>query len=87
MLLTNEGALRIRNAEYRDDPKPVSESCGCYTCKNYSRAYLRHLYFARELLAYRLNTIHNLYFMMDFMRRLRASLEQGRFSEFAESIG
>ena len=83
-LLTNEGALRIRNAEYKDDPRPVSESCGCYTCQNYSRAYLRHLYYTREILGSRLNTIHNLYFILDFMRRLRRAIEEERFKEFAQ---
>jgi len=82
-LLTNEGPLRIRNAEFRDDPRPVSESCDCYSCRHYSRAYLRHLYYAKELLAYRLNTIHNLHFMLGFMARLRRSIEEGRFTDFA----
>ncbi|MBN1902284.1 tRNA guanosine(34) transglycosylase Tgt [Candidatus Sumerlaeota bacterium] len=84
-LLTNEGTIRIRNAEYRNDPNPVSETCGCYTCRNYSRAYLRHLYYAKEILSSHLNTIHNLYFMCDFMRGLRRAIEEDRFREFAIS--
>ncbi|HPB30458.1 MAG TPA: tRNA guanosine(34) transglycosylase Tgt [Candidatus Sumerlaeota bacterium] len=82
-LLTDEGPMRIRNACYRDDPRPVSESCACYACRNFSRAYLRHLYYAKEILSSRLNTIHNLHFMLDFMRRLREAIEQDRFMEFA----
>lgn len=81
-LLTNEGTIRIRNAEFRNDPGPVSETCDCYTCKNYSRAYLRHLYFAKEILSSHLNTIHNLHFMSDFMKRLRRAIEEDRFPEF-----
>ena len=81
-LLSNEGVLKIRNAAYRDDPRPVSESCSCYTCQNYSRAYLRHLYYAKEILGARLNTIHNLYFMCDFMKRLRSAIERDEFGEF-----
>jgi len=86
-LLTNEGILRIRNAEYRNDPSPASESCGCYTCRNFSRAYLRHLYYAKEILSSHLNTIHNLFFMFDFMRRLRKAIEEDRFQEFASDVG
>jgi queuine tRNA-ribosyltransferase len=82
-LLTNEGTLRIRNAEYRNDSRPASGTCGCYTCLHYSRAYLRHLYFAKEILSSHLNTIHNLYFMCDFMLRLRRAIEEDGFQEFA----
>jgi len=85
-LLTNEGILRIRNAEYRNDPNPASGSCGCYTCRHYSRAYLRHLYYAKEILSSHLNTIHNLFFMFDFMRRLRKAIEEDRFGEFASDV-
>ncbi|OQB22618.1 MAG: Queuine tRNA-ribosyltransferase [candidate division BRC1 bacterium ADurb.Bin183] len=81
-LLTNEGVLKIRNAEFRDDPRPISETCGCYTCRHYSRAYLRHLYYAKEILSSRLNTIHNIYFMNDFMRRLRQAIDDDKFDEF-----
>jgi queuine tRNA-ribosyltransferase len=86
-LLTNEGTLRIRNAEYRSDPRPVSKTCNCYTCRNYSRAYLRHLYFAKEILSSHLNTIHNLFFMCNFMRRLRRAIEKDIFTEFALHCG
>ncbi|MCZ7654525.1 MAG: tRNA-guanine transglycosylase [Rhodocyclaceae bacterium] len=70
-LFTEDGALRIRNASYRDDPRPIEEGCGCYTCRHYSRAYLRHLDACGEILGTRLNTIHNLHFYLGLMRRLR----------------
>jgi queuine tRNA-ribosyltransferase len=85
-LLTREGVLKIRNAGFRDDPRPVSETCVCYTCRHFSRAYLRHLYYAREILGSRLNTIHNLYFMCDFMSRLRLAIEEGHFAAFARDV-
>jgi queuine tRNA-ribosyltransferase len=85
-LLTREGVLKIRNAEFRDDPRPVSETCACYTCRHFSRAYLRHLYYAKEILGSRLNTIHNLYFMCDFMSQLRLAIEEGRFAAFARDV-
>ncbi len=85
-LLTNEGMLNIKNAAYAKDPRPVSETCNCYTCRNYSRAYLRHLYYAKEILSSRLNTIHNLYFTLDFMKRLRDAIDAGSFTEFAHAI-
>jgi queuine tRNA-ribosyltransferase/7-cyano-7-deazaguanine tRNA-ribosyltransferase len=71
--------LNICNARYKDDPMPIEESCGCYTCQNFSRAYLRHLFLANELLAYRLTTIHNLYFVVKLMREIRGAIRDGRF--------
>ncbi|MCR4405278.1 MAG: tRNA guanosine(34) transglycosylase Tgt [Candidatus Acetothermia bacterium] len=73
--------LHIRNARYRDDPRPVEAGCGCYTCRNYSRAYLRHLFEAKELLAMRLATIHNLYFLEELMRQVRAAIREGHLAE------
>lgn len=73
--------LHIRNARYRDDPRPIEEGCGCYTCRNYSRAYLRHLFEARELLAMRLATIHNLYFLEELMRQIRKAIREGGLAE------
>jgi len=73
--------MHIRAAQYRDDPRPIEEGCGCYTCRNYSRAYLRHLFEAKELLAMRLATIHNLYFLESLMRQIRAAIGEGRFAE------
>jgi queuine tRNA-ribosyltransferase len=82
-LFTEHGVVRIRNASYRDDPRPLQEGCACYTCRNYSRAYLRHLDACGEILGCRLNTIHNLHFYLDLMRRLRAAIEAGRLRQFA----
>jgi queuine tRNA-ribosyltransferase len=74
--------MRIRNARYADDTRPVDERCGCYTCRHYSRAYLRHLDKCGEILSSRLNTIHNLFYYQDLMRRIRAAIEEGRFEAF-----
>ena len=71
--------LNIRNARYLDDPRPVQDGCPCLLCRRFSRAYLAHLFRAEELLAYRLATCHNLTFTLDFMARIRASLEAGSF--------
>ncbi len=82
-LFVADGVVRIRNARYRDDPRPIEEGCGCYTCRHYSRAYLRHLDHCGEMLGSRLNTIHNLYFYMRLMDRLRGSIEQGSLQAWA----
>ncbi len=82
-LFTRTGRLNIRRAEFASDPRPVEEGCGCYTCQNFSRAYLRHLAVAGEILSARLNTIHNLYFYQSLMRTMRAALAAGRFADFA----
>jgi queuine tRNA-ribosyltransferase len=81
-LYTDRGEMRIRNARYADDTRPVDERCGCYTCRHYSRAYLRHLDKCGEILSSRLNTIHNLFYYQDLMRRIRAAIEEGRFEAF-----
>ncbi len=85
-LYTHRGILKIRNSRYARDTRPIDEHCGCYTCRNYSRAYLRHLDKCREILGSRLNTIHNLYFFQDLMARIRAAIEEGRFEAFAEAF-
>jgi queuine tRNA-ribosyltransferase len=85
-LFTTDGALRIRNACYRDDPRPIEEGCGCYTCRHYSRAYLRHLDACGEILGSRLNTIHNLHFYLSLMRRLRQAIEAGTLAAFARDF-
>jgi queuine tRNA-ribosyltransferase len=82
-LFTSAGVVRIRNARYRDDPAPLDPACDCYTCRNYSRAYLRHLDHCGEMLGARLNTIHNLHFYLGLMVRIRAAVEQGTFAAFA----
>lgn len=81
-LFTSEGRLSIKRTEFKAAPGPLDPDCGCYTCRNYSRAYLRHLFLAKEILAMRLNTIHNLYFYIDFMRKMREAICAGVFKEF-----
>lgn len=80
VLYTRSGQLNITNAQYREDPSPVESDCGCYTCQHFSRAYLRHLFVADELLAYTLATIHNLYFIARLMDRIRQSILDGTFA-------
>lgn len=78
-LYTSQGKVNIKRAEYREDDDTLDPHCNCYTCANFSRAYLRHLYVARELLSYRLNTIHNLAFYLEMMRKVRLAIQEGRF--------
>ncbi|HXC65065.1 MAG TPA: tRNA guanosine(34) transglycosylase Tgt, partial [bacterium] len=80
-LFTPEGRLVLRNTRYRDDPRPVDARCGCYTCRTFSRAYLRHLLQTGELLGLRLNSLHNLAHMLTLAAQIRKSIENGRFSE------
>jgi queuine tRNA-ribosyltransferase len=82
-LFTSTGVLNIRNAAHAADLGPIDPACGCYTCGNYSRAYLRHLDRCNEILGARLNTIHNLHFYLDLMRQMRSALDEGRFATFA----
>jgi len=82
MLFTSSGRLVIKNARHQDDHRPVDEECDCYTCRNYSRAYLRHLFMAREILSSQLNTIHNLHYYVGLMARMRKAIEEDRFRQF-----
>ncbi|MGC4028721.1 MAG: tRNA guanosine(34) transglycosylase Tgt [Steroidobacteraceae bacterium] len=82
-LFTATGVINIRNAAHAADTGPIDPECGCYTCRHYSRAYLRHLDRCNEILGARLNTLHNLHFYLDLMRRMRAALDEGRFAAFA----
>lgn len=82
MLFTTTGRVVIKNSRFRDDPRPLDESCTCYTCRNYSRAYLRHLYVSREILSYHLNTIHNLHYYLQLMAGIRKAIEEDRFAAF-----
>lgn len=84
MAMLHTGRMNMKNKQYKRDFCPIEESCGCYTCRNYTRAYIRHLYKSEELLAFRLVTIHNLYFLLQFMRDMREAIVQGNFSEFRE---
>jgi queuine tRNA-ribosyltransferase len=85
-LFTATGVVNIRNAAHQRDPGPIDPECACYTCRNYSRAYLRHLERCNEILGARLNTIHNLHFYLDLMRRLREAIEGGRVEAFARDF-
>lgn len=82
-LFTRQGKLIIKNARYAQDPRPIDPECSCYTCRHYSRAYLRHLFVADELLAPRLNTIHNLHYYTDIMHMIRAAIAEGRLDVLA----
>ena len=86
MAMTHTGRLTVRNAKYAHDFHPIEEGCQCYTCRNYSRAYIRHLFKAEELLAYRLVSIHNLYFLLQFMRDMRQSIFDGTFRQFRQDF-
>ena len=86
-LFTKEGErfrVHIRNAQYANDSRPIEQGCDCYTCCNFSRAYLRHLFMANELLAIQLASIHNLYFLESLMRRIRNAIKEKRFGELKE---
>jgi queuine tRNA-ribosyltransferase len=85
-LFTRSGVVRIRNARYRDDAGPIDPECGCYTCRNYSRGYLRHLDRCNEILGARLNTIHNLTYYQDLMRDLRSAIAAGRLAAWVAAF-
>jgi queuine tRNA-ribosyltransferase len=78
-LFTSSGKVAIKNARHASDESPLDPECGCYTCSNFSRAYLRHLFLAREMTSSTLNTIHNLQFYLDLMGRIRRAIEEDRF--------
>ncbi len=82
LLFTSEGRITIKNARYAKDEGPLDPSCNCQVCRRYSRAYLRHLYASNELLAQVLNTIHNLAYYLDTMRRVRQAIKAWRVREF-----
>ncbi len=82
LLFTSQGKVAIKNAQYQRDSRPLDEHCGCYVCRHFSRAYLRHLYLAREILASTLNSIHNLHYYVGLMAGIRQALEEDRFAEF-----
>ena len=85
-LFTRFGTVRIKNAQYRLDMRPLDEACGCYTCRNFTRAYLHHLHRIGEILGARLNTIHNLHYYQELMQGIRAAIEQGRFADFVREF-
>jgi len=85
-LFTTHGRITIKNAQYADDGRPIDDQCDCYTCTHFSRAYLRHLFLARELLAYRLNTIHNLRYYARLMTGLRDAVKHARVEDFKKAF-
>lgn len=85
-LFTGQGTINISNAAFRYDEKPVDASCGCYTCRNYSRAYLRHLYKSRELFSYRLNTIHNVHYYLNLTKEIRKAIIGDFFNSFKQAF-
>ncbi len=85
-LFTSKGALRIRNTQYKLDDLPLDESCPCYTCKTFSRGYLRHLFVSGELTSLRLFSLHNLTYYIQLMQRVRAAIENGRFTELLQEM-
>lgn len=85
-LFTRCGDMNIANSRYSNDTLPIDPKCSCETCKNYSRAYLRHLYKSRELLAYRLNTIHNLHYYLDLMKNIRNAVSNSEYKNFKKNF-
>ena len=85
-LYTRRGDVKIRNARWRDDAQPLDAQCGCYACRNFSRAYLHHLQKANEILGARLNTLHNLHYYQELMRELRAAIEDARLAPAAARL-
>ena len=86
LLFTRQGRLQIKAARYARDPRPADSECRCYTCRTFTRAYLRHLFAAQELLAFRLNTIHNLTFYADLMAGLRSAISAGGARHYMERL-
>ncbi len=85
-LFTQFGDIKIRNARYKNDAKPLDENCTCYTCKNFSRSYLHHLQKTNEILGARLNTIHNLHYYLNLMQNMREAIQQKKFQEFKQEF-
>lgn len=85
-LFTRTGDIRIRNAKFRNDERPLDATCSCYTCSNFSRAYLHHLDRSKEILGAQLNTMHNLHYYLELMREMREAIEQDRFDEFVKEF-
>ena len=85
-LFTSHGHVVIKQARYEKDPRPIDETCECYTCQRFSRAYLRHLFMAHEILGLRLNTLHNLYFYLQLMQKMREAISFGNLEEFTQQF-
>ena len=85
-LYTKKGKINIKNTTYKEDPAPIEEGCGCYTCQHYSKAYLRHLFISNELLAQHLGTIHNIYYFTHLMKDIREKIVNGTFWEWSHKL-
>jgi queuine tRNA-ribosyltransferase len=81
-LFTSSGKISIKQAQYAEDQRPVDETCACYTCRHYSRSYLRHLYLSKEILSSRLNTVHNLFYYTSLLVKIREAIQEGRLLDF-----
>src|SRR5699024_300477 len=84
--MTSEGRLVVRNAKYARDLRPIDEDCECYTCKNYTRAYIRHLINCNETFGFRLTTYHNLHFLLNLMNQVRQAISEDRLRNFKEEF-
>ena len=82
--MTRLGRLNLLNASFAHDARPIEDGCTCYTCRNYTRAYLRHLVVAKEMLAATLVSIHNLFFLLELTRQARQAIQESRYQQFAE---
>ena len=85
-LYTSLGKINIKRKEYAEDDGPLDPACSCYTCRTFSRAYLRHLYHAKEILSFRLNSLHNLTYFLDLVRGARAAIREGRFALYRQAV-
>ncbi|MFW5488002.1 MAG: tRNA guanosine(34) transglycosylase Tgt [Desulfovibrio sp.] len=85
-LFTSQGKVNIKRAEFKENDEPLDPNCSCYTCRTFSKAYLRHLYMAKELLSYRLNSIHNVHYFLELVKGARKAIEEGRFEEYRASV-
>ncbi len=85
-LFTSSGKLIIKNQKYSKDEKPIDENCSCYTCLNFSRAYLRHLYERNEMSSATLNTIHNLHFYLDIFQKIRQAIQSKSYLDFKRTL-
>ncbi len=84
--MTSNGRLVVRNAKYARDFSPIDEHCSCYTCQNYTRAYVRHLINTNEILGFRLTTYHNLFFLLELMERVRQAIKEDRLGDFKDAF-
>ena len=85
-MFKGKSTINLLNAEFKDDMKPIDPECGCYTCKNYTRAYVAHLFRAKEMLGATLLSIHNLYFLVNLVKEARKAIINGKFEEFKKSV-